>query len=80
MYTYEKMRQSVFTERGAEYITNAMEYLRNKRKTTAGDLISAMGCGDTWERLAVLDYLVEQGRLAFVRKGELTQYDLYRVI
>jgi len=81
-YNYEEHRKLVFTESGVETLRR-MEVKIDNALELAGAFMSSnvMTTGDSWTMLACLDYLVETGKIAEVKrhtKENTTMYDLHK--
>lgn len=69
-YSYRKLRPTVFTEDGTVALLKAKRII--ERAIKAADCV-AMGMllttrGNTWESMAIVDYLVEIGEIQEIRQ------------
>lgn len=66
-YVYSDRRSFVFTEEGVDSLTACRRFARAAlEKSDAvmdGKLMSACAAGDSWDMLAVIDFMVERGEL-----------------
>lgn len=72
MYKYDDLRPSLFTEEGFNKLIairdRAFELINISGACTVDKAITAVG-GDSWIRLAAVDYLIERGDLKRVTEG-----------
>ena len=77
-YSYETQRPWVFTEEGVKKLlwtrSTAQLHLAESGAVRAGRLL---GSGDSWNSMAVVDYLVEIGELMRVYDGRAWQDGVY---
>lgn len=82
-YEYQVERPKIFTEEGTQMLL--------KVRSTVEQLIKKSGCfhadkawagvsGDSWTRIACLDYLVELGELSEVKRDTWGQYRIFERI
>ena len=65
-YSYEKERENIFTEDGVKFLMKviiAAESLERTKGVVIVDDVQQIVSGDTWDSLACIDYLCEQGML-----------------
>lgn len=82
MYRYQDHRQWVFTDEGQRALLKLRDWtkdtLRRTGAFTLASAIDAAGFGDSWQRMALVDRLVELGELQMVpRAGVATQHQVY---
>ena len=81
-YRYEDLRPWVFTDEGQRALLRLRDWTMGAlRRTGAFQLhcaIDAAGSGDSWQRIALVDRLVELGEIKLVeRAGVASQYRVY---
>lgn len=79
-YDYGKMRASVLTTGGARSMLAVHAHVLSapgEGLVSGGALIGAAGSGDSWERMAVVDFLREVGVLRLVATGNAWQDNVY---
>jgi len=75
-YDYETQRPRIFTEDGVEMMMRMREKVRACLRASGAFKASAvMTTGDSWDMLAVLDYLIEKGEIRRVTTGRVAAQD-----
>lgn len=73
MYEYEKERPALFTKRGVETLTKIRDNAKRLLDESGAFMASkamANVTGDSWLKLAALDYMVERGAIRRVTPGD----------
>lgn len=83
MYDYKKEKPKLFTEEGFKLLTKIRDNSIRLQKITGAftleALISGAGIsGDTFQMVAAVDYLVEQGELILVERAVPSQHSIYK--
>lgn len=80
MYKYENEKERLFTESGNRTFINIIRNIlkSNKDRLKTIDMIKGI-CGDSWIMLAAIDRLEELGLINKIKKGKMTQFNVYDV-
>ncbi len=80
-YDYQQHRPSVFTEVGVAKLLRVRDFARRALNLSgaiqAEELIRAASGGDSWESMALIDYLVETRELVLVYDKGAWQHRVY---
>lgn len=68
-YNYEEQRAKLFTEQGMRAVLSLDERAYQLTKVAGCFKVGRVLSGDSWQCLAVLDYLVEAGRLVCISRA-----------
>ena len=79
-YEYQREREKLFTESGADMLIIIRDNV-NRLLNTAGAFRADASwrgvIGDTWTMLAALDYLVERGEIREISSGTAGQHRVF---
>lgn len=77
MYKYEEMRKEVFNETGFRMIDDIRKNVLNRNAFDTTELIKGI-CGDSFQMLACVDWLVENNEIELIYDKCSRNYWVYR--
>jgi len=77
MYKYEEMKKEVFTETGFRMIDDIRKNIAGRNAFDTAELIKGI-CGDSFQTLACIDWLVENNEIELIFDKCARNYWVYR--
>ena len=77
MYKYEEMKKEVFTETGFRMIDDIRKNISGRNVFDTSELIKGI-CGDSFQTLACIDWLVENNEIELIFDKCARNYWVYR--